>query len=495
MPVREVQHRKDSRLFAQLCSTLLRKGHSVQFSVHGESMRPNILDGDSVLVAPTATRDLRQGDIALVENPDGLRLHRVASFPSSGTVITRSDSAIDSDPSASHVFGKVVVLQQSSGKQSLTPLRTRFVHPVRTMLHRLRSATILRLRRAAFFLSGLLALSLLCATFLAPGAHSQTADLQLTQAAPATAVAAGTTFTYTEVVKNNTSTATVATGTITVYMQTPPNTTYQSNAGANWACTNGTGGALAANYIGPLICTYNNTLASGATASTLTFTMLVNAGTASGTTIQSSATVTNSTDQDTVPSNNTSLTSIIIEPTTTSDLSVSMSVAPTPVFIFSNFTYTITIRNLGQATAPITMNVLTDTLPTGVTFVSSTPSAGWSCSGSHRLLQYHRRHGHGFHSHHHHHRHRSFQCHHPHQHRYRLLSPAIQTPPTTPPPPTPSFSRWPAPLLVAMALPGALSGIVNAYYPPSSHGTLASASTSVALGAAAGGCTKSHRCR
>jgi len=88
MPVREVQHRKDSRLFAQLCSTLLRKGHSVQFSVHGESMRPNILDGDSVLVAPTATRDLRQGDIALVENPDGLRLHRVVSFPSSGTVIT-----------------------------------------------------------------------------------------------------------------------------------------------------------------------------------------------------------------------------------------------------------------------------------------------------------------------------------------------------------------------------------------------------------------------
>jgi len=487
MPVREVQHRKDSRLFAQLCSTLLRKGHSVQFSVHGESMRPNILDGDSVLVAPTATRDLRQGDIALVENPDGLRLHRVVSFPSSGTVITRSDSAIDSDPSASHVFGKVVVLQQSSGKQSLTPLRTRFVHPVRTMLHRLRSATILRLRRAAFFLSGLLALSLLCATFLAPGAHSQTADLQLTQAAPATAVAAGTTFTYTEVVKNNTSTATVATGTITVYMQTPPNTTYQSNAGANWACTNGTGGALAANYTGPLICTYNNTLASGATASTLTFTMQVNAGTASGTTIQSSATVTNSTDQDTVPSNNTSVTSIIVEPTTTSDLSVSMSVAPTPVFVSSNFSYTITIRNLGQASAPITTGVLTDTLPAGVTFVSSTPSAGWSCSGTSTV-----------------------SCN--ITAAMAMGSTATITITVTAPSSATTLTNTATaslagdpnsannsataytvvqPLACATpgrdGAPGSITGIVNAYYPPSASGTLASASTSVALGVAAPG--------
>ncbi len=61
MPTREIQHRKDSQLFAQLCLALLREGHSVRFRVQGESMRPNILDGDAVLVAPAADRELSSG--------------------------------------------------------------------------------------------------------------------------------------------------------------------------------------------------------------------------------------------------------------------------------------------------------------------------------------------------------------------------------------------------------------------------------------------------
>ena len=99
MPTREIQHRKDSQLFAQLCLALLREGHSVQFRVQGESMRPNILDGDAVLVAPAESRGLRHGDIALVQNQDGLRVHRVASCDvSSGAVVTRSDTGLDSGP-------------------------------------------------------------------------------------------------------------------------------------------------------------------------------------------------------------------------------------------------------------------------------------------------------------------------------------------------------------------------------------------------------------
>ncbi len=489
MPVREIHHRKDSKLFAQLCSTLLRRGHSVQFRVHGESMRPNILDGDAVLVAPADHRDLCLGDIALVHNPDGLRVHRVASCSSLGTVVTRSDSAIDSDLSASRVFGKVIALQRDSREQSLTPLQTRLVHPLRATFRRLRAAAIMRLRRAALFLSGILSLSLFCATFLVPAAHAQTADLQLTQTVSAAAVAAGSNYTYTEVVKNNTSSATVATGTITVYMQTPPNTTYQAYVGANWACTNGAGGALAANYTGPLICTYNNTLASGANASTLTFTMQVSAGTASGTTIQSSATVTNSTDQDTVPTNNTSITSTIVEPTTTSDLSVAMFVSPTPVFVSSNLTYTITVQNLGQAAAPVTSGALTDTLPAGVTYVASSASAGWLCTGT-----------------------TTISCN--ITAAMAMGSTATITITVTAPPTATTLNNTAQlnlpittdpntlnntataytvvqPLACASpgrdGSPGTLSGIVNAYYPPSTTGTLASASTSVALGAAASG--------
>ncbi|MGB2679079.1 MAG: C25 family cysteine peptidase [Candidatus Acidiferrum sp.] len=481
MPTREIQHRKDSQLFAQLCLALLREGHSVQFRVQGESMRPNILDGDAVLVAPAADRELCPGDIALVQNQDGLRVHRVASCDAStGAVVTRSDTGLDSDPAASRLFGKVIVLRRNSREKSLTPLQTRLVHPLRIMFRRIRSATMLRLRRVALLLSGIVALSFLCATFLAPAVHAQTADLQLTQTASATAVAAGATYTYTEIVKNNTSSATVTTGTITVYMQTPANTTYQSYAGTNWTCTTPTAGNA-----GPVICTYNTTLASGATASTLTINFEVTAGTASGTTIQSSATVTNSTYVDNIPANNTSITSIVVEPTTSADLGVSMSVSPTPVFVSSSMTYTIKVQNLGQAAASSAATTLTITLPSGLTSISLSAPADWSCAITIPI-----------------------KCTLPGSLAWGSTD-TITITATTPSTPTTlnataalslagdpnhtndNASAYTVVQPLVCATPGrdgpggTLTGIVNAYYPPSSTGTLASASTSVALGAAA----------
>ena len=182
-------------------------------------------------------------------------------------------------------------------------------------------------------------------------------------------------FTYTEQVNNNSSSATVTSGTITAYMQTPANTVFESYAGTNWTCTTPAVGGT-----GPIICTYNTTLASGAAASPLTLGFQIPSGTADGTTIQSSATVTNSTFVDTTPSNNTSLTSILVEPANTSDLGVTMSVSPTPVFVSSTLTYNITVKNYGQASAPATSNVLSDTLPATVTFASISVPSGWSCT-------------------------------------------------------------------------------------------------------------------
>jgi uncharacterized repeat protein (TIGR01451 family) len=436
MRVSEPVARRDTRLFKELCEALLRRGSAARFQVNGQSMSPNLSDGDEVVVEPTTISALQKGDVILAENTDGLRVHRIDSIDSrSGKMQLRSDTGLDVDPPSSRIFGKVVVRRRGDQEQKFTPYQTGFVHPLRTLSRRVGAAAKLRARRLFVFFSGIAALSLLCATFLASGVKAQTADLQLTQTASATAIASGSNYTYTEVVKNNTSSATVTSGTITVYMQTPANTTYQSYAGTNWTCTD-----PGANGIGPVICTYNKTLASGATANTLTITFKValwsastayavgtrivdsngnveqvvsiqgtgtsgttqptwsttlggqttdnpgtnqvvwqNAGTAAGTTIQSSATVTNSTFTDTVPSNNTSLTSIVIEPATSSDLALSIFVSPTPVFISSNLTYNIAIQNLGQAAAPITSNVLTDALPSGVAYVSYTASAGWSC--------------------------------------------------------------------------------------------------------------------
>jgi Domain of unknown function DUF11/Peptidase S24-like len=270
MRVSEPIIRKDSRLFEELCSAVLRRGNAVQFRVHGRSMSPNIADADEVVIAPANAGELHPGDVVLARNTDGLRVHRVASFNFNTVDISlRSDTGLESDPTPTQIFGKVVRRHHRGGKEAFTPFQTRFVHPLRIYGRRLGVAAQLRLRRLGV-LTGIVVLTLLCAALVAPAAHAQTADLQLTQTASAQAVAAGSNYTYTETVKNNTSSATVTTGTITVYMQTPANTTYQSYAGTNWNCTN-----PGANGIGPIVCTYNTTLASGATANSLTVTFKV----------------------------------------------------------------------------------------------------------------------------------------------------------------------------------------------------------------------------
>jgi uncharacterized repeat protein (TIGR01451 family) len=808
--VRENQVRKDSRLLAEVCDDLLKRGFGVRFRVQGESMRPNLQDGDDVLVSPADAVELHRGDIVLAENSDGLRVHRVRSCDgAAGDVVLRSDTGQDFDPPATRIFGKVLSLRRGSRQQFLTAFQTCFVHPVRILARRVRLAAQNRLRRITLLLSAIVSLSLVCATFLVPAAHAQTADLQLTQTASASAVATGATtqslgtattaswagnvasftfptplpanvlvgapltttgftpagynvtnatitsvngatgvvtvalpaqlgtattatwaggtasftfatplpttaatgdlltttgftpaaynlangtitsvntttgvvtvalasqsvgtataatwaggtlsftfptplpanavtgaqltttgftptaynvtnatitsvnggtgvitvalasqslgtataatwagnvssytfptplpanvvagslltttgftpngynvtnvaitsvntttgvvtvahtgflatatirgpgtaspggstvrgagtvnpststangsgtanpgtvtvsgtgtvpvnYSYSEVVTNNSSSATVTAGTITVYMQTPPNTAYVSYAGTNWTCN-----TPAAGSVGPIVCGYNTTLASGATASILTVYFQVAAGTAAGTTIQNSATVTNSTFVDPVPSNNTSITSIIVEPTTTSDLALSMSVAPTPVFVSSTFTYTIQVKNLGQATAPITSNVLSDTLPPSVTFVSYSASSGWSCPttpavGSTGTVSCSITTAMGMGT-------------------SATISITVTAPTTAttlnntstvslagdPNSANNSATTYTVVQPLVCASPGrdgsggTLTGIVNAYYPPSATGTLASGSTSVTLGAAA----------
>ena len=576
MFARETQVRKDSRLFVKLCAHLLEEGLDVKFKVHGQSMSPNLQDGDDVLVKPAGAGELRPGDVAFGENTDGLRVHRIRSCDrASQTVLLQSDTGADLDAATKQIFGKVVEIERGGEREKLTPFRTQWVHPARRFTRQIRLALKNRLRRAATLLSSSVALSVVSALFLAPVIQAQTADLQLTQTASAPAVATGTTaqslgaastaswaggiatftfptplranaiptalltttgftpagynvtnasilsvnsatgvvtvalatnpgtatvygtgsatagYVYTEVVTNNSSSATVTSGTITVYMQTPANTTFQAYLGTNWTCTTPTVGNT-----GPVICTYNTTLASGATASALYINFQINGGTAAGTTIQGSASVTNSTFVDPAPANNTSITSIVVEPTASADLGVSTSVTPTPVFVSSSFTYNITVQNLGQATAPVSSSVLTDTLPPNVTFSSIVTPSGWSCStpavgatgtvscsitsalpaapasGSSSTFA------------------------------ITVTAPATAT--TLNNTVTVSLTGDPnslnnsatsytvvQPLVCASpgrdGAGGTITGIVNAYYPPSTTGTLASGSTSVALGAAAAG--------
>jgi uncharacterized repeat protein (TIGR01451 family) len=530
MPARELQIRRDSRLLGELCADLLERGHGVQFRVHGNSMRPNLLSGEQVLVEPAAA--LRPGDIAFIQNQEGLRVHRVSLVSAQQTLLTRSDTAWEPDAPPTQIFGKVVAHGNNSAEmKTLTTLRTLLLHPVKIAARKIRLAAKNRFRRAASFLFGTAAI-LFCASLFAASAHAQ-ADLTMTQVASVTAVAAGQSlgtatnvtwaggiasftfptplpsgvvvnaslttagftpaaynvtnaailsvngasgvitvsmpaqpflaataaswaggvasftfttplpadavagnqlnttgytpngynlsaatilsannatgvvtvalatnpglallqgtatanpgplsvsgtgsvpvpYTYTETVTNNGPNV-VPVNTLVVYQQTPPNTVFKAITGTNWNCT-----TPGNNNAGPIVCTYTLALNSGSSAPAIVLTESVINGTAAGTTIQNSATVTSAT-VDPVPANNTTQTTIYVEPANSSDLAISLSVAPSPVFVYSTINYTVLVQNLGQQALAPTANVVQITLPT-LSSITVTPPANWTCA-------------------------------------------------------------------------------------------------------------------
>ena len=360
----------DSPRFRAMCEAVLAEGAQVRFRVSGMSMQPNLLDGDTVVVAPARENELRRGDVVLTEGKDGLRVHRFISSDTTGGIVTRGDAGQENDPEPQKLAGRVVTIERGGRKISTTQPGQKFLAASRILARRLKLAAAVRFKRmgSSFVLLGLLVASglLLNAT---PAAAQ--ADLTMSQVTSVSVVDTGINFTYTEIATNNGPNA-VPAGTLVVYQQVPPNTTLQSiTVDANWNCTNP----------GPIICTYVPALANGANTSAdpIVFTLRVNGATAYGTTILNSATVTSQT-TDPVPSNNTSVTTVLVEPAAQADLSISMTAAPTPVFLFSSLTYTIQVQNLGQANAA-TVKV-TDTIPAGTTFVSANAPAGWTCSGT-----------------------------------------------------------------------------------------------------------------
>lgn len=79
---------------AEVIVDLLRRGHAVQFRVHGDSMHPVIRAEDVLHVEPSANFSI--GDVVLTMADRGLTAHRVIALHDD-VVVTRGDNVRDSD--------------------------------------------------------------------------------------------------------------------------------------------------------------------------------------------------------------------------------------------------------------------------------------------------------------------------------------------------------------------------------------------------------------
>jgi uncharacterized repeat protein (TIGR01451 family) len=176
------------------------------------------------------------------------------------------------------------------------------------------------------------------------------------------AITAGSNVTYNLTVLNSGPSS--AAGPLSIVDTLPAGLTVVS-ASAGWTCAPATG---------TVTCTNPASLASGGT-NTLNLTVAVDAGLTG--TVTNTATVSSATN-DPTPANNSASDG----PNT---VSVSANLAVTKshtgaIVAGTNVTYTVNVNNPGPSNAagPITV---TDTLPAGMTFVS-TPTAGWTCAGT-----------------------------------------------------------------------------------------------------------------
>jgi uncharacterized repeat protein (TIGR01451 family) len=196
------------------------------------------------------------------------------------------------------------------------------------------------------------------------------ADLITTNTAAPTSLAAGSNVTYTQSVTNNGPVATTAPLTFT--QTTPPNTNFQSiTAPAGWTCVKPAVGAT-----GTITCTDSGTLALNATAN-FTLVLQVAAGTPSGTNIAETATASAG---NLVPNltSNTATATVLVANANSADMAIVKTATPSPNVADGDIlTYSLAVTNNGPATA--TNVIVTDTLPSAVTYESASSTAG-TCS-------------------------------------------------------------------------------------------------------------------
>ncbi|MGB2642846.1 MAG: C25 family cysteine peptidase [Candidatus Acidiferrum sp.] len=353
---------RNSARFGEVCSALLEAGASVRFRANGLSMRPNILDNDAVVVVPVQAKDLRRGDVAFTRGADGFRVHRVAAADGDRSVITRSDAAQGNDAATDRIFGKVIAIERSGRRSSLSYPGQKYVHACRSFVYQFAQAAALRATRLASA-SAFLALAMLCGLLLLASPAAGQSFTVTNTPNPATGTV-GTSITYTQVITSGnggtishpiTTTQTVPTGMTFV-------SAIQTGGQDTWTC------ALAA---GVITCTDNSTGTYPRTKNTtFSIVLTINSSAANGTLAETVTAKGNNT----VAAAGTGNITVTIP-----DISITNTDNPaTLVNAGANITYTQVITN-NNATFASQGLTFSETIPTGANYQSITIPTGWTC--------------------------------------------------------------------------------------------------------------------
>jgi uncharacterized repeat protein (TIGR01451 family) len=194
------------------------------------------------------------------------------------------------------------------------------------------------------------------------------ADMAVTSSATPNPVTAGNNITYTQTATNNGPASAAGAKFVDTL---PANTTFVSFVQpAGWTCVTPAVGAT-----GTVTCNANAAVPSGATAN-FPLVVKVNLGTAPGTNITNTPTVS-ATPTDPNNANNSASTTVVVASPSQSDVAIQKTASPEPVNQGTNLTYTLQVTNNGPAVA--TGVTVSDPLPAQVTFVSVSTTQG-SCS-------------------------------------------------------------------------------------------------------------------
>ena len=191
------------------------------------------------------------------------------------------------------------------------------------------------------------------------------ADLRLTKTDSPDPVIGGANVTYTLTASND---GPNASGNLVLTDNLPGSSTFVSASGTGWSCSHAAG---------VVTCTRNGPLAVGASAPPVTIVARIVASTGF---VTNSATISPAVGAVADPDNSNNTATATTQVLPGADVRIdSKSVSPNPVIAGENATFTITPRNGGPAVANTV--AVTDTLPSGWTFVSAT-GTGWSCAAS-----------------------------------------------------------------------------------------------------------------